>query len=117
MRARVGHENYNYGTHTGFRLPWVGTPRSPPSVLACLSHGATMVYASWNGATDVQAWDIWTGNQGVTGEKLEYVATVEKGGFETEVQLEGIHSSVMVKAVGGPNGGGQSDAVRVQQTC
>lgn len=76
-----------------------------------------MVYASWNGATDVQAWDIWTGNQGVTGEKLEYVATVEKGGFETEVQLEGIHSSVMVKAVGGPNGGGQSDAVRVQQTC
>lgn len=76
-----------------------------------------MVYANWNGATDVQAWDIWTGNQGVTGEEIEYVATVDKDGFETEARVEGIHSTVMVKAVGGPNDGRQSDAIRVQQTC
>lgn len=75
-----------------------------------------MVYASWNGATGVQACDIWTGNQGVTRE-VEYVATVDKDGFETKARVEGIHSTVVVRAVGGPNDRRQSDAVRVQQTC
>lgn len=117
MRATLGYEDYLWGTHTAFRLPWVGKPNTPPEVFACLSHGSTMVYASWNGATDVQGWDIWAGNQGVTGEEVEYVATVDKRGFETEALLEGIYSTVMVKAVGGPNDGRHSKHVLVQQNC
>ncbi|BCR88238.1 arylsulfotransferase family protein [Aspergillus chevalieri] len=117
MRATLGYEPYFWGTHTAFRLPWVGKPNTAPEVFACLSHGATMVYASWNGATDVQAWDIWTGNQGVTGEDVEYVTTVGKKGFETEARLDGIHSTVTVKAVGGPNDERQSEHVRVRQSC
>lgn len=54
---------------------------------------------------------------GVTGEEVGYVATVGKNGFETEARVEGIHSTVMVEAVGGLNDGRQSDHIHVQQTC
>src|SRR5205085_1891425 len=38
--------------------PWVGLPLYPPSGAARKSGGKTVVYASWNGATQVASWKV-----------------------------------------------------------
>ena len=38
--------------------PWVGLPLSPPVGAARTTGGSTMVYASWNGATEVVSWRV-----------------------------------------------------------
>ena len=46
-----------------FKFPWTGiVPAEPPRVAAAISGGATSVWASWNGATDVAAWRLFGGS-------------------------------------------------------
>ncbi len=61
--------------------PWVGLPTYPPAGAARrTSGGATVVYASWNGATQVAAWRVLD----AAGRSL---TTVPRVGFETEIRL------------------------------
>lgn len=113
MRAWFGDEGA-MSAYRVFRSPWVGIPKTKPSVVACPEDGVTVVYASWNGATDIQSWKISTGS---AGESLEVAQTVPRNGFETSVQLEDSFDKVVVKAIGGPNGGVESEAVTVGDGC
>ena len=64
--------------------PWVGLPLYPPSAAARQKSGRTIVYASWNGATEVAAWKVLAGSSTNT---LEPVTTAPKSGFETAIAV------------------------------
>ena len=46
-----------------FRASWSGAPTLPPAIAARAAAGATDVYASWNGATQVAFWRLLAGAQ------------------------------------------------------
>ncbi|KAL4808579.1 ASST-domain-containing protein [Aspergillus unguis] len=109
MRARFGYDN-TMQTYRAYRYPWVGRPATKPDVVACLSDAGnnTAVYVSWNGATDVESWKVYSGSQ--------VKKTALRNGFETAILVEGLSSndSVVVEAVGGVGDGTRSASVTVQ---
>lgn len=74
-------------SYRAFRLPWTGTPKTNPVAVARSENGATAVYVSWNGATEVAAYRI---EAGATPTDLEPVATQERTGFETRAEVHGL---------------------------
>jgi Arylsulfotransferase (ASST) len=67
-----------------FSSSWVGTPYYPPSGAVSVSHGASTVYASWNGATEVAKWELLGGSSAA---RLQRVAVKPRAGFETAISL------------------------------
>jgi hypothetical protein len=65
-----------------YREPWAGQPSEPPAISARTSAGTTAVYASWNGATTVTAWQLLTGTSAA---HMTAVSTTPKTGFETTI--------------------------------
>jgi hypothetical protein len=79
----------NYRTYW---VEWEGTPTDPPD--AVREDGA--VHVSWNGATEVAAWRLVTGeseDDAVAGQ------AVERDGFETTLTVEGDPAYVAVEAL------------------
>ena len=98
-----------------YRYGWKGNPGGRPAAAARPSGGATRVYASWNGATEVAAWRIWAGP---TSRRLKVVAKrVAKGGFETAKKIKSAGPIVKVQALNSKGRViGTSRAVRRQNT-
>jgi hypothetical protein len=48
-------------SYRGFRFPWWGQPVTPPSIALAPTGQGTLVYASWNGATEVASWRVLAG--------------------------------------------------------
>ncbi|HTA36445.1 MAG TPA: arylsulfotransferase family protein [Solirubrobacteraceae bacterium] len=65
-----------------YREPWAAQPSEPPAISARTSAGVTAVYASWNGATTVTAWQLSTGS---SARHLTAASTTPKSGFETTI--------------------------------
>jgi hypothetical protein len=110
MRARFGYDK-TMQTYRTYRYPWVGRPATKPDVVACLDgrNGKSAVYVSWNGATDVEYWKVYSGT--------EVKETAVRNGFETTILVDGLTSSdsVVVAAVGGVGDGMRSEAAAVGQ--
>jgi hypothetical protein len=89
---------YPHGTESyrGYRFPWSATPAEPPAVAASAGKGATTVYASWNGATDVASWRVLAGPNV---EQLTPAASAPKRGFETQISVSGKPAYVAVQAL------------------
>ena len=51
-----GNDNYR-----AFRFPWVGTPSTPPKVVASPAAATTTARVCWNGATEVARWQLLGG--------------------------------------------------------
>jgi hypothetical protein len=83
-------------TYRAYRLPWTGHPADSPSVAATSAGGATQVYASWNGATEVASWQVLAGPSAAS---LQPLATVARSGFETRAQLDSAQPFVAVRAL------------------
>jgi hypothetical protein len=67
------------------RQPWIGRPTTRPAVaMAKGTSGSTLVYASWNGATEVARWQVRAGSS--PGD-LRPVRNVARRGFETAIAL------------------------------
>lgn len=68
---------------------WHAVPSYKPKVLATYSWDGKnfTVYMSWNGATDIDAWNIFAGPRSTRNETLKQLATVEKTAFETSLLL------------------------------
>jgi hypothetical protein len=63
---------------------WVGTPFFPPSGAARrVKGGKVVVYASWDGATQVASWKVLAGSNA---NKLPVVASHARTGFETAIR-------------------------------
>jgi hypothetical protein len=65
-----------------YREAWAGQPSEPPAISARASGASTAVYASWNGATTVTAWQLLTGS---SASHMTAVSTTPKTGFETTI--------------------------------
>ncbi len=65
-----------------YRQVWRGQPSQPPTIAVRSAGGATAVYASWNGATDVASWQLLSGPSAA---HLSAVSTTPKRGFETVI--------------------------------
>jgi hypothetical protein len=63
-------------TYRVLRFPWVGRPAEPPTLV---SRNGTL-YASWNGATEIAAWELRTGARASA---LQHEQTRPRRGFET----------------------------------
>jgi subtilisin family serine protease len=79
-----------------YRQDWEGHPRTKPSVAARTVGGATTVYASWNGATEVAAWRVLAGPSAA---QLAPSAQAPRMGFETAVAVPGVPPVVAVQAL------------------
>ena len=88
--ARFGHDNHAQ-SYRVFKSEWHATPRLWNPSLA-IEEGAEIVtaYVSWNGATDIDSWEVLAGEDKLD---LKSVAQVSKQGFETifRLQREGDH--------------------------
>jgi hypothetical protein len=76
--------------------PWVGLPLTAPAAAARESDGKTIVYASWNGATEVVSWRVLAG---ASASRLTAVATTAKSGFETAMPVPAGDQSFEVQAL------------------
>jgi len=87
-----------YDSYRVYRDSWTGRPSEPPAVAARAQAGATAVYASWNGATDVVAWRVLAGPRPSS---LAPIGDAPRQGFETVITVPGAHAYVKLQALDG----------------
>ncbi|HEY2398552.1 MAG TPA: arylsulfotransferase family protein [Solirubrobacteraceae bacterium] len=88
-----------YSSYRAFRFPWAGHPIAPPQASARLlaTRTSTAVFATWNGATNVQSWRVLGG---ASGSSLTPRATMPVSGFESSLTLPDPYAYVAVQALG-----------------
>lgn len=89
MEARYDSERFD--TYRAYKLPWVGRPSYPPTLVAELygangSDQSTIFHVSWNGATDIAYWRFYARNSSASTKKE--IGTVPKNGFETSFLIQ-----------------------------
>jgi hypothetical protein len=77
---------------------WTGFPDTPPAGAARRQAGHTIVYASWNGATEVRAWRVMAGTSAPS---VSAVATVARSGFETAIPVPASYARFVLQALSG----------------
>jgi hypothetical protein len=93
-----GHFAKGADSYRAYRLTWHGRPRTRPAIgVQTIGPGRVMVYASWNGATDVRQWQVLAGSSSVT---MKPVRIAARTGFETKVELKSGAKVFAVKALG-----------------
>jgi hypothetical protein len=85
--GRAGADSYR-----AYRFRWVGRPHSRPMIAV----DGSRLYASWNGATEVKAWQLLGGP---AKQKLRPLLTVPRDGFETQIELPADAAWVAVRAL------------------
>lgn len=87
-------------TYRAYRMPWTGArPTGRPDVVAFTGEKGTNVYVSWNGSTDVERWQVLTGN---SPDNLKSVGDAAWSDFETRIELKGAAPKyVQVRALSG----------------
>jgi hypothetical protein len=81
LDLRLAHGGQNY---RALKLPWSGRPRDLPAVGVRRGGGTTLVFASWNGATEVASWQLSTG---AAVDALQQERVVPRVGFETQLPV------------------------------
>lgn len=71
-------------SYRAFKQPWVAFPAEPPAVAVEPSGTSLDVYASWNGATEV---DFWRVLGGAAPQSLSSLGRALRVGFETRISL------------------------------
>jgi Arylsulfotransferase (ASST) len=86
-------------SYRGYLLDWSATPTNPPAFAATpVGKSAVTVFASWNGATGVAAWNVLAG---AAPGQLARVATAPRSGFETAIRASAAGQYVAVQALDG----------------
>ncbi|MGH2511196.1 MAG: arylsulfotransferase family protein [Candidatus Limnocylindrales bacterium] len=80
-----------------YRCPWVATPTTSPALAVDpLSNGQVTAYASWNGATEVAAWELLAG---ATEASLTSLGTFPRTDFETTLSVKSVAAYLAVRAL------------------
>ncbi|PNS14793.1 hypothetical protein CAC42_2022 [Sphaceloma murrayae] len=103
MEARFSSSRFS--TYRAYKAAFVGRPTEPPAMRAVRyvalgsrgAHVTTVVYVSWNGATEVREWRLWGLKKGVWVD----AGVVQKDGFETVVTLVGAWEQMYVEGLDG----------------
>ncbi|KAL5449465.1 hypothetical protein PMIN06_006845 [Paraphaeosphaeria minitans] len=93
LDAQFGATNAVNGYRT-YKLPWTGKPTARPDIH--LDADARTAYVSWNGATEVRRWDVYSAD--ATNGTWRYAASAKRTGFETSVDLGGVRLGGYVRA-------------------
>jgi hypothetical protein len=83
-------------SYRAFRFPWSGHPTDEPAV--AVEQGPDdkiKLYASWNGATEIDVWEVLAGPHPG---RLEWVGSVPRDGFETPMLVQSFDPYVAVRA-------------------
>jgi hypothetical protein len=91
--ARFVDANNSY---RAYRFRWVGTPQTPPAVAASNRGRMTVVWMTWNGATQVKAWRVIGGSSTTA---MKGIRTVRKTSFETATNITGHPNYLAVQAL------------------
>jgi len=76
----IGDQSYR-----AFTADWTGHPTDKPAVVAEVNPaGGSTVYASWNGATELDTWTVLAGSFPGS---LKQVGSQEHSGFETTITI------------------------------
>lgn len=88
-------------SYRNYKFPWVGRPKAPPDVhSAAVTVGdavTTAIHVSWNGATEVQSWNVYESTP--NGETKKMIASSARQGFETALVYEGYATFVIAEAL------------------
>ena len=84
-----------YDSYRVYRQPWTARPPTRPAVAVRSAAGATTVYASWNGATDVASWRVLGGTDAT---HLTGSWQAARRGFETGIRIGPAPAVVVVQA-------------------
>ena len=77
--------NASMRSYRAFVVDWVGHPPGRPAVVATTNPvGGFMIYASWNGATEIDHWNVLAGSKPGS---LKQVASQPWCGFETAIAV------------------------------
>ena len=83
-------------SYRAFRFPWKGQPEDQPAVVAESGpEDKVTLYASWNGATEVDTWEVLAG---AGPDRMEPVGSAPRKGFETALMLQTGEPYIAVKA-------------------
>lgn len=88
-------------SYRALKYAWSATPYYAPALAAQQKRGKRIVYASWNGATGVSAWEVLAG---ASPSKLKVVvSSAARRGFETSIPVtaKGPYFKVMALGPGG----------------
>jgi hypothetical protein len=78
------------------RATWVGKPRDRPAVAVVPAGQTLTVYASWNGATEIDRWQVLGGS---TADALVTVDATARTGFETAIPVGRRYPLIAVQAI------------------
>lgn len=93
------HLPEGYHTYRAFMGRWRGDPLQPPALAAQAAGRRTIVYASWNGSTEVESWQVLAGPRPG---RLEPVGPpAEWAGLETAISRPTRAAFVAVRALDG----------------
>ena len=91
--ARIPPDNDSY---RAYRFPWKGRPAEAPAVAVdWRSRDEVALYASWNGATEIESWEVLAGPHP---DQLEPLGSVPRDGFETAISARTEEPRVAVRA-------------------
>lgn len=103
-----------YQSYRAFRLPWSGRPADAPAIAATRHRTGVTAYASWNGATGVDAWRLLAGRQP---DQLSSIASTRSEGFESAIRAPSLGSGLIaveaLDSAGTPLGRSQPIALTV----
>ena len=85
------------GSYRAYRFAWHGQPPTQPALsVSANANGATDLYASWNGATEVSSWRVLGGPSPGS---LAPIGGSGKHGFETHIQAHSASHYFAVQAL------------------
>lgn len=85
---------FNGMTYRAYREEWAAQPGElPRTAVSATGANSVMLYASWNGATQITGYEIYLGE---TVDSLAQETTVPRSGFETAVELSALDPSTCV---------------------
>jgi hypothetical protein len=81
-----------------YKLPWTGHPLTKPDLV--YSASTHLAHLSWNGATEVRTWGIYTAATAGDANAWTSVLNATRRGFETEIDLSNVTGQLQAFVVG-----------------
>jgi hypothetical protein len=94
-------------TYRAYKSNFTGAPTEPPTLKVQVygnspEGSVTVCYVSWNGATEVAAWEFHRSDNSTTLPSL--IGKASRTGFETTFQFQGFESSIYAEAISADGG-------------
>jgi hypothetical protein len=99
-------DSQTHQSYRAYKFPWPGRPGGRPVARAVIAApGVVVLYASWNGAGDIAAWEILAGP---SRRSLRPIGLAPWRGLETAVTVGGRHPYLAVRALDAQGRGDRS---------